>query len=77
MTLHSDAKKLNWSMIGVIVVLGVNTVALVFYGGGLDQRISSLERVVQPLSNGTLVRLDERTLAMKEQLDRIEQDDRR
>ena len=77
MTLHSDAKKLNWSMIGVIVVLAINTVALVFYGGGLDQRISSLERVVQPLSNGTLVRLDERTLAMKEQLDRIEQDDRR
>ena len=77
MTLHSDAKKLNWSMIGVIVVLAINTVALVFYGGGLDQRISSLERIVQPLSNGTLARLDERTLAMKEQLDRIEQDDRR
>jgi len=77
MTLHSDARKLNWSMIGVIVVLGINTVTLVFYGGGLDQRISSLERVVLPLSNGTLARLDERTLAMKEQLDRIEQDDRR
>lgn len=76
MTLHSDARKLNWSMIGVIVVLLINTAVLVFWGGGLNQRVSNLERIVAPLADGTLARLDERTKAMKEQLDRIERGER-
>ena len=76
MTLHSDARKLNWSMIGVIIALIVQAAALVFWGGGLNQRVSSLERIVAPLADGTLARLDERTKAMKEQLDRIERDER-
>lgn len=67
-----DAKKLNWSMIGVIVALFVQAAALIFWGGGLNQRVSNLEKIVAPLSDGTLARLDERTKAMKEQLDRIE-----
>lgn len=76
MTLHSDARKLNWSMIGVIVALVVQAATLVFWGGGINQRVSSLERIVAPLADGTLARLDERTKAMKEQLDRIERDER-
>lgn len=76
MTLHSDARKLNWSMIGVIVALIIQAATLVFWGGGINQRVSSLERIVTPLADGTLARLDERTKAMKEQLDRIEQDKR-
>lgn len=74
MTLHSDARKLNWSMIGVIIALIVQAAALIFWGGGLNQRVSNLERVVAPLADGTLARLDERTKAMKEQLDRIERE---
>lgn len=69
-----DEKKLNWSMIGVIIALVVQAAALIFWGGGLNQRVSSLERVVVPLSDGTMARLDERTKAMKEQLDRIERE---
>lgn len=76
MTLHSDARKLNWSMIGVIVALIIQAATLVFWGGGINQRVSSLERIVAPLADGTLARLDERTKAMKEQLDRIERDER-
>lgn len=76
MTLHSDARKLNWSMIGVIVALVIQAATLVFWGGGINQRVSSLERIVAPLADGTLARLDERTKAMKEQLDRIERDER-
>lgn len=71
-TLHADARKLNWSMIGVIVALVLQAVTLVFWGGGLNQRVSNLERVVAPLADGTLARLDERTEAMQKQLDRIE-----
>ena len=74
MTLHSAARKLNWSMIGVIVALIVQAATLVFWGGGINQRVSSLERIVAPLADGTLARLDERTKAMKEQLDRIERE---
>lgn len=77
MTLHSDARKLNWSMIGVIIALIVQAATLIFWGGGLNQRVSSLERIVAPLADGTLARLDERTKAMKDQLDRIEREDRR
>lgn len=76
MTLHSDARKLNWSMIGVIVALVVQAATLVFWGGGINQRVASLERIVGPLADGTLARLDERTQAMKEQLDRIEKGER-
>lgn len=72
MTLHSDARKLNWSMIGVIVALILQAATLIFWGGGINQRVASLERIVSPLADGTLARLDERTQAMKEQLDRIE-----
>lgn len=71
-----DAKKLNWSMIGVTVALVVQAATLVFWGGGLNQRVSNLEKIVAPLSDGTLARLDERTKAMKEQLDRIEREGR-
>jgi hypothetical protein len=74
MTLHSDARKLNWSMIGVIVALIIQAATLIFWGGGINQRVTSLERIVAPLADGTLARLDERTKAMKEQLDRIERD---
>jgi hypothetical protein len=74
MTLHSDARKLNWSMIGVIVALILQAATLIFWGGGINQRVASLERLASPLADGTLARLDERTKAMKEQLDRIERD---
>lgn len=74
MTLHSDARKLNWSMIGVIVALVIQAVTLVFWGGGLNQRVAALEKASTPLNDGTLARLDERTKAMKDQLDRIERD---
>ena len=59
-------------MIGVIIALIIQAAALIFWGGGLNQRVSNLERIVAPLADGTLARLDERTKAMKEQLDRIE-----
>lgn len=72
MTLHSDARKLNWAMIGVIVALVAQAATLVFWGGGINQRVSTLERAVTPLEDGTLARLDERTEAMQKQLDRIE-----
>lgn len=70
----SEEKRLNWSMIGVIVALIVQAAALIFWGGGLNQRVQNLERVVAPLSDGTLARLDERTKAIKDALDRIERD---
>ena len=76
MTLHADARKLNWSMIGVIVALVVQAATLIVWGGGINQRVASLERIVGPLADGTLARLDERTQAMKEQLDRIEKKER-
>ena len=72
MTLHSDARKLNWSMVGVIVALILQAATLIFWGGGINQRVASLERIVGPLADGTLARLDERTAAMQKQLDRIE-----
>lgn len=74
MTLHADARKLNWAMIGVIITLVMQVAVLVFWGGGINQRVVALERVVGPLADGTLARLDERTKAMQEQLDRIEKD---
>jgi hypothetical protein len=67
-----EPKALNWSMIGVIIALCLQAGALIFWGGGLSARVSALEQIVAPLSDGTLARLDERTEAMKEQLDRIE-----
>lgn len=63
-------------MIGVIVALVAQAATLVFWGGGINQRVASLERIVGPLADGTLARLDERTQAMKEQLDRIEKKER-
>jgi hypothetical protein len=70
----SEERRLNWSMIGVIVALCVQAAALVFWGGGLAARVSALEQIVAPLSDGTLARLDERTKAIKEALDRMEQE---
>ena len=72
MSLHTDARNLNWTMIGVIVTLALQIAVLVFWGGGINQRVANLERVVSPLADGTLARLDERTEAMLKQLDRIE-----
>lgn len=68
----TDERKLNWSMIGVMVALVIQAVALVFWGGGLNSRVVALERTVAPLSDGTLARLDERTASMKDTLSRIE-----
>jgi len=68
-----DAKKLNWSMLGVIAALFVQAAALVFWGGGMTQRVAVLERTVAPLADGTLARLDERTAAVQRTLERMEQ----
>lgn len=76
MSLTTETRKLNWSMVGVIVALVLQAATLIFWGGGLNQRVSNLERIVAPLADGTLARLDERTKAMKEQLDRMERDER-
>lgn len=70
----TEEKRLNWSMIGVIVALCVQAAALIFWGGGLTQRVANLERAIEPLSSGTLARLDERTKSMQDQLDRIEKE---
>lgn len=68
----TDSKKLNWSMIGVIVALCVQAAALIFWGGGLSARVSALEARTAPLADGTLARLDERTVSMAKALERIE-----
>ena len=73
----SEEKRLIWSMIGVIVALCIQAAALIFGLGGLTQRVSTLESTVAPLSDGTLARLDERTKAIKEALDRIEREGQR
>lgn len=73
MTLHTDARNLNWAMIGVIVALVVQAATLIFWGGGINQRVATLERLASPLADGTLARLDERTLAMTKTLERMEQ----
>lgn len=67
-------KALNWTMIGVVVALCINTGVLIFWGGGLNQRVTTLEQIVAPLSDGTLARLDERTLAISKTLERMERD---
>ena len=72
MSLHSDSRKLNWAMIGVICALVTQAVALVFWGGGLNQRVSALERTNGPLVDGSLSRLDERTLAIQSAVERLE-----
>ncbi len=56
----------------VVDELVAQAATLVFWGGGINQRVSTLERTVAPLADGTLARLDERTEAMQKQLDRIE-----
>lgn len=68
-----DERKLNWSMIGVIAALALQGAGLLVWGGGLNQRVTTLETIVAPLSDGTLARLDERTLAMTKTLERMEQ----
>lgn len=74
----TETKKFNWSMIGVIVALIVQAAALVFWGGGLNQRVTALEARTAPLADGTLARLDERTLAISKTLERLERkEDRR
>lgn len=67
-----DNRKLNWSMIGVIFALTIQAMALVFWGGGLNQRVTALERTNGPLIDGTLSRLDERTLAIQSAVERLE-----
>jgi DNA-binding LacI/PurR family transcriptional regulator len=61
-------------MIGVIVALCLQAAALIFWGGGLSARMTAVEQAIEPLSSGTPARLDERTKAMQDQLDRIEKE---
>lgn len=68
----TESKRLNWSMIGVIVALCIQAAALIFWGGGLSARVTALETRTAPLADGTLARLDERTLAISKALERIE-----
>lgn len=68
----TPTKQLNWAMIGVIVTLGIQIAVLVFWGGGMTARVVALESRTAPLADGTLARLDERTLSMAKALERIE-----
>ncbi|WP_433933000.1 hypothetical protein [Brevundimonas diminuta] len=68
----TESKKFNWSMAAVVLSLIVQAAALVFWGGGLSSRVAALEARTAPLADGTLARLDERTVAIRQSLERIE-----
>lgn len=74
----TETKKFNWSMAAVVLSLIVQAAALVFWGGGLSSRVAALEARTAPLADGTLARLDERTLSISKTLERLERkEDRR
>lgn len=68
----TETKKFNWSMAAVVLSLIVQAAALVFWGGGLSSRVAALEARTAPLADGTLARLDERTLSISKALERLE-----
>ncbi|MEN5051450.1 hypothetical protein [Brevundimonas naejangsanensis] len=68
----TETKKFNWSMAAVVVSLVAQAAALVFWGGGLSSRVAALGARTAPLADGTLARLDERTLSISKALERLE-----
>lgn len=64
--------RVNWSMIGVMLAVAVQTAAMIWWAAGMNERVGTLEQVVAPIADGTVVRIDERTQAMKETMGRIE-----
>ncbi len=64
--------RINWSMMAFLLAVVVQTAALIWWAAGMNQRVTALEHTVAPIADGTVVRIDERTQAMKETMIRIE-----
>lgn len=64
---------LNWTAIGFIFALIVQSAGTIWWAASLDRRTAALEQAVEPLSSGILARMDERSLAADKALVRIEQ----
>lgn len=69
-----STRQFNWSMVGVILAIAVQTCAVIWWASQMDRRVQTLESAVKPFSTvaETMARLDERTLGMTEANQRIE-----
>lgn len=67
-------RRIEWAAIALGASLLVQTGGIIWWGGKIDQRVSSIEkRVTETSSQGeTIARLDERTNAMLATIDRID-----
>lgn len=67
-------RHVDWGMIGVIVALTIQGAGTVWWASSMDRRVSQLEQDIAPVraATETVARLDERTAAIKEGLNRIE-----
>lgn len=70
-----EAPRLSLQTIAICVGLAVQTATAVWWASGVDRRLVTVERVVAPLSDGTLTatlaRIDERTGSMKDRLNKL------
>lgn len=67
--------RFNWTMVGVVVTLLLQSGALIIWGAKIDQRVGSLEQRIgatEGLSE-TVARVDERTQALLVTTNRIDQ----
>lgn len=64
--------RISWTAVGIILAIIGQTVVLGAWAGGMDRRVTTLEAQVAPLTDGTVARLDERTVAIRESVARIE-----
>lgn len=69
---HAGAP-MNWTAFGFVLALMIQAGGTIWWAASLDRRTAALEQAVEPLSNGILARMDERSLAADKALVRIEQ----
>lgn len=72
---NRDIKRhVDWGMIGVIFALVIQGAGTVWWASSMDRRVSQLEQDIAPVraATETVARLDERTAAIKEGMNRIE-----
>lgn len=66
---------LSIQLLAFVVALLAQSGGFVWWASGLNNRVASLEKTVQPLSDGsltaTLARIDERTGSMKDRVNRM------
>lgn len=67
----ASSPSISWEVIGIVFAMAIQCMAAVWWASGAEHRLAAVEASTKTLDAGMVSRLDERTLAISQGVDRL------